>query len=98
MRGLSSQFRSKVFGYDSQFELVSKGCQIYGYFQTHKYLDSLVAEKGNLTFIQGKRSALFEYKKSEIQSNQFSIGIHYRRGDYSRTENLTTIGLLADKY
>jgi hypothetical protein len=88
-------YYSGVVGFDSNLIELHPNSRIFGYFQTHKYVDDL---KTNIIaeFDLKKETELFREIKFKVLADQPLI-IHVRRGDYTKSRR--KIGLLdADYY
>ena len=93
---LSRQHRSKVFGFDEDFDLNKRYKKVLGFFQTYSYADIAQDSLGKLEVIVKSPSDWFYEKSSEICTSSNSVAVHIRRGDYAQNKN--GIGLLSVDY
>ncbi len=93
---LSRQHRSKVFGFDKDFDLKKRYKKVLGFFQTYSYADIAQDSLGKLEVIVNSPSDWFNEKSSEICASNNSVAIHIRQGDYVQNKN--GIGLLSVEF
>jgi hypothetical protein len=94
-RELFSVYLSPKVGYDSSLEQHVVEKQIFGYFQTHKYLDDPNIRDLVDKFYIDSPSAWFSTHSSEMLRIP-TISVHIRRGDYVKLRN--SFGILAGDY
>lgn len=96
LKGLvkSHVYAPKDVGFDSSIRNIKSGQYVHGYFQTHKYVDSL--------FPQGIPALLLRKTSPWLGSMLYEMNlvkpivVHVRRGDFRNLSN--TMGLLAKEY
>ena len=92
----SGQHRSKVYGYDSDFDLNARYKRIIGFFQTYIYVDQVTKSLGNLEIRVKEPTEWFENYSKKLSGLEKTVSIHIRRGDYA--QNSQGIGMLDIEY
>ena len=92
----SKQHRSKVFGFDEDFNLNTRYNRIFGYFQTFFYVSQAENFLGNLEIRIKKPSEWFVNLSQNVIKENNSVAIHIRRGDYF--QHSQSIGMLSLEY
>ncbi len=93
---LSHQHRSRVIGFDKEFNLQKNYKKVIGFFQTYIYADIVQESLGRLDLVIKNPSNWFNEMSSDISRSANSVAVHIRRGDY--TQNTCGIGLLSLDY
>lgn len=93
---IPTQHRSKVFGFDRDFDLMKRYRKILGFFQTFVYPDLAQELLGKLELVARNPSDWFSDRSIEISGNKKSVALHIRRGDY--IQNMDGIGMLSLEY
>jgi len=94
-RYLFPTYTSRLVGYDPALENHILENQIFGYFQTHRYLDHPKVRNIIDSLCLGSTSDWFDECSSEMLDLP-TISIHIRRGDYMNLKN--SFGVLSGEY
>ena len=92
---LFSTYTSTGVGYDPTLESHILENQIFGYFQTYKYLENLNVRKIIDSFVLSSVSEWFSKCSSEMHEFP-TISVHIRRGDYMNASD--SFGVLSGDY
>jgi general stress protein 26 len=90
-----STYTSSNVGYDTALESHVLENQIFGYFQTYKYLEHPKVRNLIDSLFLDATSEWFDDCSSEMQ-NLSTISVHIRRGDYMNSQD--SIGVLSSDY
>ena len=94
-RALFSTYTSSGVGYDPALESQVSENQIFGYFQTYKYLEQPKVRNLIDSLFLSSTSEWFDKCLSDIQELP-TISVHIRRGDYMNLKD--SFGLLSSDY
>jgi len=90
-------FRSEELGWDPNLQMVKRGREVNGYFQSWKYLKALekvVPSQHEILLRRSQSSWLSDLL--ELIHNQKPVIVHFRRGDYKKVPE--AMGLLGKDY
>jgi hypothetical protein len=89
----SSNYQSKVIGYDPNLEVIAAPTKLNGYFQTFRYFERVSKEL--LPLKLKSETEWFKITLKILQESNF-VSIHIRRGDYEKLSQ--NYGLLSADY
>jgi len=94
-RALFSTYRSSSVGYDPALESQVLENEVFGFFQTYKYLEQPEVRHLIDSLFLGSTSEWFDKCSSEMLESP-TISVHIRRGDYMNHQD--SFGILSSDY
>jgi hypothetical protein len=98
LRSPPNTYREPHFHFDPVFETLGPNTEVFGYFQSERYFDSIADEIWRCFEPREPLGMEAQVIADRIAESEMPVSVHVRRGDYVRAATAAVHGLLEEDY